>query len=97
MTAGKLVVECGSFHLDKNVLIQAKNRQIKQWGKETDQRCKDELKHIVDCHKADILLSRNNTSDPSKWRTSGDLLACLRLLKRNNDPAMPTKRANLEL
>lgn len=97
MTAGKLVVECRSFHLNKNVLTQAENRQIKQREKEAGQRCKDKFKYMIDCHKAGITLSRNNNSDPSTWKTSGDLLPYLRLLKRNDDSVMPTKRAHLEL
>ena len=96
MTAGKLVVECGSFHLDKDVLNQAQSRQDKQAEKEAEQRLKEEFKYIVDCHKADLAFNRNNTLNVKEWKSSADILAYLQPLRRKDDPAMPTKRLDLE-
>ena len=97
MTAGKLVIDGGSFHLNKDVLDQAENREKKRDEAERDARRKEDFKYLCHCHLADLALIKNTSPDPSKWRTSSDLVDYLRPLRLKEDPAMPTKRSDLEL
>ena len=97
MTAGKLVVEAGSFHLNEDVLQQAELRLLQQVEKENNARIRDEAKYMIDCYKADRALDRNVTADVSKWKKSSDIVDHLRPLRHKDDKAMPTKRADLEL
>ena len=97
MTAGKLVVEGGSFHLNEDVLQQVELRLLQQVEKENRAKVRDESKYLIDCYKADRAFERNGTSDVSKWKKSADIVDFLRPLRNKDDKAMPTKRADLEL
>ena len=96
MTAGKLVLDGGSFHLDENVLQQAERRHLKVLEKEMEVILRDELKYFIDCHKADIAIAKNSTADVRKWKSASDIVSFLRPLRMKEDTAMPTKRADLE-
>ena len=96
MTAGKLVVEGGCFHLNEDVLDQAMKRQLEAQKKLDDNRKRDEAKYMIDCYKADRAMARNDTLDVSKWRSISDIRDYLRPLRRKDDTAMPLKRDGLE-
>ena len=53
MTAGKLVVDGCSFHLNDYVLQQVQHKQDEIAKKADDNRKRDELKFMIDCYKAD--------------------------------------------
>ena len=97
MTAGKLVVDGGSFHLNDYVLqqVQLKNDEIVK--KAEDNRKRDELKFMIDCYKADEAIKRNNTPDVRKWKSASDIKDYLRPLRKKDDTGMPSKRGDLEL
>ena len=96
MTAGKLVLDAGSFYLDKNVLLQAKRRQLKIIEKENEAIKRDDLKYMIDCYKADMALARNDTMDIRKWKSVSDIIAYLQTLRGKNNPGVPTKRIDAE-
>ena len=96
MTAGKLVLDAGSFYLDENVLQQAERRQLKIIKKENEAMKRDDLKYMIDCYKADVALARNNTMDVRKWKSVSDIIAYLRPLRVKTDTGMPTKRNDAE-
>ena len=96
MTAGKLVLDGGTFHLDENVLQQAERRQLKLLEKEMDIILHDELKYLIDCYKGDLAISKNTSIDVRKWKSASDIMSYLRPLRSKDNAAMPTKRADLE-
>ena len=69
MTAGKLVVDGGSFHLNKYVLQQAQRRQVVIMEKQEETRKKDELKYFIDCYKAEEALKHNVKT----WKKTRDI------------------------
>ena len=96
MTAGKLVLDAGSFYLDEHVLQQAERRNLKIIEKENEAIKREELRYMIDCYKADVALSRNDTMDVRKWKSAADIVAYLRPLRMKDDDAMPTKRLDIE-
>ena len=96
MTAGKLVVQAGSFHLNEYILEQAEHRYMELAAKERDNRKRDELKYYIDCYKVDQAWKRNNTSDVKKWKLASDICDYLRPLRQKDVTAMPLKRDGLE-
>ena len=86
MTAGKLVLEGRSFHLNEHVLEQAQRRQDEKLQKINEKKKKADLIYLELCDKADKAYARNsNCDDVSKWKNSKDILAVIRPLKNNKD------------
>ena len=96
MTAGKLVVKGGSFHLNKLVLQQAEKRNADINKKIPELRKCDELKYLIDCHKANEAYERNKTYNAKKWRSASKIQDFLRPLRLKSDSTMPLKRNDLE-
>ena len=97
MTAGKLVVEGGSFHLNEDVLKQALKRELELQKKQDDNRKQDEAKYYIDCYKADQALACNDTADMKKWKSSSDIRDYLCPLRHKDDTEMPLRQEGLEL
>lgn len=97
MTAGKLVVEAGCFHLNEFVMEQAEKRQLDMFHEKEESRKRDELKYFIDCYKADEALKANkHNPNPKDWRKASDIRDFLRPLRQKDDTAMPLNREGLE-
>ena len=97
MTAGKLVLEGGSFILDSSVYDHGERKRMLQREAEADDRRKKDLEYMKSCYFADMALNRMKTLDVKKWRNMHLIKAYLRPLRIDGDAAMPGKRDALEL
>ena len=96
MTAGKLVIEGRSHHLDKNVLEHVRKRRREQDLKKVEKKRKLDLEFIQNCYIADKVLKKYEGIDVKDWNRKDEILAVLKTLKRDGDPAMPTKQCYVE-
>ena len=96
MTAGKLLSQCRSHHLGKDVLDQAKERESLRKTQVADKFRKDEIIYIKSCIKADtaIRLNTHQADDVSKWNRN-HILDLIRPLKIVGDKAMPPNKPEL--
>ena len=96
MTAGKLVLEGGSHHLDKNVLehVQRKRQELEDVALE--KRRKDNIEYMKLCFAADKVLASYGDIPVCKWKRRDEIVTVLRPLKRNGDAAMPSSRQGVE-
>ena len=97
MTAGKLVIEGGSFALDDDVLMQGETREMKALEALGDKRRADDLKNLQQCYKADRAYESNNTPNVTKWRSMKQIKSYLTPLKQDGDPRWPKSRDKLEV
>ena len=96
MTAGKLVLEGRSFHLNQDVLDQAEMRHAQKEESKREKQRKNDLNYLDICSKADDAYLRNsNCPDPTKWKNSKDILAIIRPLKEDGDKPLPTRRKHI--
>ena len=97
MTAGKLVLDGGSFILDSSVYEQGERKKKLLWEAEARDRKKKDLEFMKTCYHADKIVARIGTMDVKKWRNMHLIKAYLRSLRVDGDPALPGKREALEL
>lgn len=82
MTAGKLVIEGGSFHLNKLVLDQAEIRNTELNNNIAQSKQQEELKHLIDCCKTNETFEQNKTCNVNNWKTAHDICDFLRPLRQ---------------
>ena len=96
MTAGKLVLDGRSYHLDMNVLKHVRSRRIEVQLEAVEKRRKADLEYLQQCYKATKVLEKYGNLDVRKWKRKEDIVTLLKPLKRTGDTAMPIKRADIE-
>ena len=96
LTAGKLVLDGGSHHLDENVLAHVERRRKEQEEAVYNRRQREDLEYMKWCYKADEVIDRYGDTDVSKWKKKDEIIAYLRPLKRNGDSALPVSRRDAE-
>ena len=96
MTAGKLVLEGRSHHLDGNVLEHVWKRRREQEVYKVEKRRKLDLEFKQNCHVADKVLKKYEGVQIKDWKRMNEIVAVLKPLKRDGDAAMPTKRSSVE-
>ena len=96
LTAGKLVLQGGSHHLDHSVLEHVERRHREEAESLYARRERDELEYMKWCYKADQVIEMYGDIDVAKWKKKEHINAYLRPLKRNGDPAMPSTRKEAE-
>ena len=96
LTAGKLVLEGGSYHLDETVLQHVERRRKQQEEEAYFRRQRDHLEYMKWCHNADRIMEKYGGIDVSKWKKKDDIITYLKPLKQSGDKAMPTSRKGVE-
>ena len=96
MTAGKLVLEGRSFHLNMDVLQQAEMRNAEKQQALADKQKKNDFAYLDLCSKADEVCWRNRLcGEPDQWKSCRDILAYIKPLKMNGDRPLPTRRRDI--
>ena len=96
MTAGKLVLDGGSHHLDRNVLEHVQRKRHELEAMETKKQRKADLDYLKQCYFADKVKALYDGVAVQKWKRRDDIVVYLKPLKRNSDGAMPSSRKDLE-
>ena len=96
LTAGKLVLDGGSHHLDRNVLDHVQQKRQEMEAETIAKRRKDDFEYLKLCHAADVVIKNYGDTPIEKWRRRDEIVAVLRPLKRDGDKALPTSRKDTE-
>ena len=96
LTAGKLVLDGRSYHLDQNVLDQVKRKQEEIILLVNQKRQKQDLEYLQMCFIADNVLKKYNGIEVNFWRKKEEIVAVLKPLKVFGDPPLPTNRKDAE-
>lgn len=96
LTAGKLVIDGQSYHLDENVLEQVQRRKKQIETKEKNKNEKDLLDYLIMCHKANEVKLKYTGIPISDWKRKDEIVTYLRPLKRDGDSAIPNNRWGVE-
>ena len=80
LTAGKLVLNGRSYHLDHTVLEHVERRRELLLEEKNEKKKKEELEYLKMCYHADkILETYGADSDVSKWKRKEDIVTYIML------------------
>ena len=96
LTAGKLVLEGRSHHLDQTVLEHVQRKRKEAEEELYKKGRKDDLDYMKLCYYADKIIAKYGDADVKLWKNKNDIVTYLKPLKRSGDSAMPLSRAGVE-
>ena len=96
LTAGKLVLEGRSHHLDLTVLEHVQRRTLEREQQAHEKKQKNQLEYLKMCFFADKIKEFYGETDVSKWKRKDEIAAYLKPLRQPDDSKMPIKRKDLE-
>ena len=96
LTAGKLVLDGRSHHLDHTVLDHVRRKTLEREEEAINKRNKSQLNYLKQCHYADKVWSKNKDLDVSKWKRKDDIITYLKPLKNKDDGKFPSLRKDIE-
>ena len=96
MTAGKIVLDGGSHHLDRNVLEHVQRKRQEQENSICSKQMKDDLGYLKMCYEADKVKETYGDIAVEKWRRKDKIVAYIKPLKCNGNGAMSSLRRDVE-
>ena len=96
LTAGKLVLEGGSHHLDVDVLDHVRRRRQEVEDAAISRQRKVDLEYLKQCYFADKILASYGHTKVELWKRKEDIVTYIKPLKRPGDSALPTSRSAAE-
>ena len=96
LTAGKLVLDGRSYHLDRTVLEQVERRHKAIEKTQKDKKNKEILDFMITCYKADKLVQKYKDMDIVDWKRKDEILTFLKPLRVEGDEPFPKTRKEVE-
>ena len=96
LTAGKLVLEGGSHHLDMHVLDHVRRRRDEVEEAAIAKRRKNDFEYLKQCYFADKIMALYGHTNVKLWRRKEDIITYIKPLKNGDDKALPTWRSEAE-
>ena len=97
LTAGRLVLDGRSYHLDHSVLDHVERRRAEQLQESVEKNKKEQLEYMKMCYHGDRILDvYGGNMDVKKWKKKEDIITYLKPLKRSGDPGLTMNRATAE-
>ena len=96
MTAGRLVLDGQSHHLDRNVLDHVNRKRCELENNIIEKQRRADFEYLKHCYAADKVIERYGDVGVEKQKRRDEIVAYLKSLKGSKDSAMPSSRKAIE-